>query len=255
MLRGIGRAQQGERVCDPGRARAGAGAGGNADDARGIPALARGAAPAVGTPVALETGTVAFFVARELSGLGCEPLVVDAREAQSAPADPEERPAGCLGALRRPTAWDLSGHRARAAAPGRPAPRDAGAPPARRAPRDRAGERGQTAAARRGARAPQPESRHRGRVGEAARCTGPGSPDSFPSSSRRRAHLRSDLPRGAMAVALDEPFLVVALDEGRDLPLGVREIREAMQPQALLLQRAHEALDHPVALRLADERR
>ena len=33
-----------------------------------------------GTPVALETGTVAFFVARELTGLGCEPVVVDARE-------------------------------------------------------------------------------------------------------------------------------------------------------------------------------
>jgi transposase len=33
-----------------------------------------------GTPVALETGTVAFFVARELSGLGCEPIVLDARE-------------------------------------------------------------------------------------------------------------------------------------------------------------------------------
>jgi hypothetical protein len=33
-----------------------------------------------GTPVALETGTVAFFVARELTGLGCAPLVVDARE-------------------------------------------------------------------------------------------------------------------------------------------------------------------------------
>jgi transposase len=33
-----------------------------------------------GTPVALETGTVAFFVARELTALGCAPLVVDARE-------------------------------------------------------------------------------------------------------------------------------------------------------------------------------
>jgi transposase len=32
------------------------------------------------TPVALESGTVAFFVARELTGLGCAPLVVDARE-------------------------------------------------------------------------------------------------------------------------------------------------------------------------------
>src|SRR5204862_5329661 len=58
-----------------------------------------------------------------------------------------------------------------------------------------------------------------------------------------------------MVVALDEPFAVVALDEGRDLALGVREIREAMQPQALLLQGAHEALDDAVALWLADERR
>jgi transposase len=33
-----------------------------------------------GTPVALETGTVAFFVARELTALGCAPIVVDARE-------------------------------------------------------------------------------------------------------------------------------------------------------------------------------
>jgi transposase len=33
-----------------------------------------------GPPVALETGTVAFFVARELPGLGCAPIVVDARE-------------------------------------------------------------------------------------------------------------------------------------------------------------------------------
>jgi transposase len=33
-----------------------------------------------GTPVALETGTVAFCVARELTGLGCVPIVVDARE-------------------------------------------------------------------------------------------------------------------------------------------------------------------------------
>jgi transposase len=30
--------------------------------------------------VAFETGTVAFFVARELTGLGCTPIVVDARE-------------------------------------------------------------------------------------------------------------------------------------------------------------------------------
>jgi hypothetical protein len=33
-----------------------------------------------GTPVALEAGTVAFFVARELTALGCAPSVIDARE-------------------------------------------------------------------------------------------------------------------------------------------------------------------------------
>jgi transposase len=33
-----------------------------------------------GTPVALETGTVAFFVPRELTALGCTPSVIDARE-------------------------------------------------------------------------------------------------------------------------------------------------------------------------------
>jgi transposase len=38
----------------------------------------RGLAP--GTQVALETGTVAFFVARQLSRLGLEPIVVDAHE-------------------------------------------------------------------------------------------------------------------------------------------------------------------------------
>src|SRR5260370_36710660 len=58
-----------------------------------------------------------------------------------------------------------------------------------------------------------------------------------------------------MAVAFDEPLGVVALDERRDLSLSVREIHEAVQPQALLLQRPHETLDHAVALRLPDERR
>src|SRR5262245_3795108 len=43
-----------------------------------------------------------------------------------------------------------------------------------------------------------------------------------------------------MVVAFDQPVRVVALDEGPDLALGMGEIREAMQPQALLLQRAHE---------------
>src|SRR5687767_3558911 len=58
-----------------------------------------------------------------------------------------------------------------------------------------------------------------------------------------------------MVVAFHEPLAVVALDESPDLALGVGEIRETVQPHALLLQRPHEALNHPVALRLADERR
>src|SRR5689334_12964852 len=33
-----------------------------------------------GTPVGLETGTVAFFVARQLSALGLKPVVIDAQE-------------------------------------------------------------------------------------------------------------------------------------------------------------------------------
>jgi hypothetical protein len=33
-----------------------------------------------------------------------------------------------------------------------------------------------------------------------------------------------------MSVALDEPLRVVALDEGRDLPLGLSEIDEAVPP-------------------------
>jgi len=33
-----------------------------------------------GTPVALETGTMAFFVAKQLAGLGLEPVVIDAHE-------------------------------------------------------------------------------------------------------------------------------------------------------------------------------
>jgi hypothetical protein len=58
-----------------------------------------------------------------------------------------------------------------------------------------------------------------------------------------------------MAVTLDEPCTVVPLDERRDIALGVREIREPVQPQALLLQRPHVALDDPVALWFPDERR
>src|SRR5499427_783831 len=58
-----------------------------------------------------------------------------------------------------------------------------------------------------------------------------------------------------MAKPLDEPLGVVARDELADDPMRLGETREAMEIEALLLERAHEALDNAVALRLADVRR
>src|SRR5499427_9866206 len=58
-----------------------------------------------------------------------------------------------------------------------------------------------------------------------------------------------------MAESLDEPLGVVAGDELADDPTRLGETLEAMEIEALLLQRAHEALDDAVALRLADVRR
>ena len=47
-----------------------------------------------GTPVARETGTVAFFVARELTALGCTPSVIDAREVRLKAHRPTRRVTG-----------------------------------------------------------------------------------------------------------------------------------------------------------------
>src|SRR2546427_7583252 len=58
-----------------------------------------------------------------------------------------------------------------------------------------------------------------------------------------------------MAEPLDEPLGVVARDELADDPARLGEILEAMEIEALLLKRAHEPLDHAVALRLAHVRR
>ena len=44
-----------------------------------------------------------------------------------------------------------------------------------------------------------------------------------------------------MIQSFDEPLVVVALDEGADDPAGRIEALEAMQPEALFLQRADEA--------------
>src|SRR5215475_13599079 len=58
-----------------------------------------------------------------------------------------------------------------------------------------------------------------------------------------------------MAEPLDEPLGVVALDELADDPARLGETLEAMEIEALLLERPHEPLDDAIALRLADVRR
>src|SRR2546430_14439269 len=58
-----------------------------------------------------------------------------------------------------------------------------------------------------------------------------------------------------MAEPLDEPRGVVARNELANDPPRLSESREAMEIEALPLQRAHEALDHAVALRLPNVRR
>src|SRR5262245_4749878 len=55
-----------------------------------------------------------------------------------------------------------------------------------------------------------------------------------------------------MAEPLDEPLGVVPRDELADDLVRLGQTLEAMEIEALLLQRAHEALDAAVALRLAD---
>src|SRR4030095_13715458 len=60
--------------------------------------------------------------------------------------------------------------------------------------------------------------------------------------------------RFPMSQPFDQPLVVIALDEGRNDGATLVERVEPMEPEALFLQRAHEALDDTVALRLADER-
>src|SRR3989441_1478273 len=75
------------------------------------------------------------------------------------------------------------------------------------------------------------------------------------SSRRPRQGLGPRLRRGPMAEALDEPLGVVARDELADDPSRLLEALELVQVDALLLERAHEALGDPVAFGFADVRR
>src|SRR5262249_8013353 len=62
------------------------------------------------------------------------------------------------------------------------------------------------------------------------------------------------LRRGPVVEPLDEPLVVVALDELRDHSTGLLERLEAVEVEALLLQGPHEALDDAIALRFAHVR-
>ena len=63
---------------------------------------------------------------------------------------------------------------------------------------------------------------------------------------------RPGRPSASDGRALDEPRGVVARNELADERARLGQRREAMQVEALFLQRSHEALRHAVALRLAD---
>src|SRR5262245_39303911 len=67
--------------------------------------------------------------------------------------------------------------------------------------------------------------------------------------------LRARWRRGSVSEPLDQPLVVVALDELGDHVPGLLERLEPMEREALLLQRPHEALDDAVALGLAHIRR
>src|SRR5450830_240935 len=56
-----------------------------------------------------------------------------------------------------------------------------------------------------------------------------------------------------VAEALDEPLVIVKINEVGDLSPCLLEILEIEEPEAFLLHRSHEALGHAVALRLGDE--
>src|SRR5262249_62416183 len=56
-----------------------------------------------------------------------------------------------------------------------------------------------------------------------------------------------------MIQSFDEPLVVVPQDESADDRPGLIEGVEAVQPQTLFLEGAHEAFDDTIALRLADE--
>src|SRR5437773_7288079 len=94
VLRWTGRSQQEQRVRDRGRGWKGNRAGRSADDAGRVSQLQATYQLTRGTRVALETGTVAFFVARQLGRLGLDPIVVDAHEVRLKAHRPNQKSDG-----------------------------------------------------------------------------------------------------------------------------------------------------------------
>src|SRR5262245_46619607 len=84
-------------------------------------------------------------------------------------------------------------------------------------------------------------------------AAGPGG--SAASSRRGPPSLGAGLSRGPVVEPLDEPFVVVAVDERGDHSACLLERLEAVEVEALLLQRPHKALDDAVALGLPNVRR
>ena len=59
--------------------------------------------------------------------------------------------------------------------------------------------------------------------------------------------------RRPIAEALDEPLVVVTINEVGDLSPSLLDVLEVEEPEAFLLDGPHETLGHPVALGLGDE--
>jgi len=59
--------------------------------------------------------------------------------------------------------------------------------------------------------------------------------------------------RCPVAEALDEPLVVVKIDESGDTCPSLLEVFEVEEPEAFLLHGPHETLGHAVALGLGDE--
>ena len=97
----------------------------------------------------------------------------------------------------------------------------------------------------------------RAAVPHAADCTAPGFLDTSLTVIMQplRCSARAPGGRGAVAVALDQPLLVVAVLEREQREAQLLDRLKRLHPEQLLLERADEALGTAVALGCGHERR